>query len=409
MSLMRTLFPFRQLAVAASLLALCGLAFSQATQIPAQPTTLVSTADRMISYRMQNHMWQTADGATHVIINRGPGRQGRSLVMYSTFDGGATWVDSGVSLPGSNGSTTSDGYLDGDTLFMAYDVGTGVIRAARLQYDPATQAWSLAGTETVYEATTAAALTPALAADGLGRRWLAFTHQDKATGNFSIKLMRQPAAGGAWVDTGFVFGPVDNLSNERSGRPVRTSRGIGMVFQVKAETFWAERSDQWPLDAKWPRAPIYTKTTPSNDPYGTHFSVVADADYNLHLASVDGGQVVYSRYLVADRVWTTRVLTDNIKASYLQATMVDGQLMIVTNSYTNLSVYQSTDGGTTFSRTHALTHPAPVDPIDYNRPRLETPAYSTSPVPVLQQYVDGKKQRAMFFAVPVVTAPAAAR
>jgi hypothetical protein len=362
----------------------------------------------MISYRMQNHMWQTADGATHAIINRGAGRQGESLAMYSSFDGGATWVDSGVRLPGSNGSSTSDGYLDGDTLFMTYDVGTGVIRAASLQYDPATKTWALGGTETVFEATIAAALTPAIAADAQGRRWLAFTHQDKVTGNFSIKMMRQ-VPGSPWVDTGFVFGPVDSLSNERSGRPVRTSRGVGMVFQVKADTYWAERNDQWALDAAWPRASIYTKTTPSKDPYGTHFSLVADAAYNMHLASVDGGKVVYSRYLVADRAWATRVLTENIKASYLQTTMVDAQLMIVTNSYTNLSVYQSSDGGETFARTHALTHPVPVDGVDYTRPRVETPAHATSPVPVLQQYQDGRQQRAMFFAVPVVTVPAAAR
>ena len=80
-------------------------------------------------------------------------------------------------------------------------------------------------------------------------------------------------------------------------------------------------------------------------------------------------------------------------------------MVLVGNSYTNLSVYQSTDGGATFTRTQALTHPAPTGAIDYSRPRMETPATSTSPIPVLQQYLDGKIQRAMFFAVPTVAAP----
>jgi hypothetical protein len=399
----------RRLVLALSLSLLSGLAAAQVEQIVGTPTTLASTADRMISYRCQNHMWQTPDGATHVIINRGPGMGGNSLALFSTFDGGATWVNSGVSLPGSNGSSTSDGYLANDRLYTTYDVGTGTIRFAELQYDSPSRTWSLATTNTVFDSVTAGALTPAVAVDAVGRQWLSFTHQDKATGNFSIKLMRKASTDQTWTDTGFVFGPVDNLANERSGRPIATSRGIGMVFTVKAETYWAERNDNWPLAAKWPRALISTKVTPSNDPYGTHFSIVADSAFNMHLASVDGGQVMYSRYLVAENKWTTRTLTENIKASYLQATLVDDKLSIVTNSYTNLSVYQSNDNGTTFTRTHALTHPAPVDGIDYNRPRVETPAVSTSPVPVLQQFLDGKVQRAMFFAVPVdTTAPAAA-
>ena len=50
----------------------------------------------------------------------------------------------------------------------------------------------------------------------------------------------------------------------------------------------------------------------------------------------------------------------------------------------------------------SVSHAAPTGGIDYSRPRMETPATSTSPIPVLQQYLDGKIQRAMFFAVPTV-------
>lgn len=399
--------PWR-LVAALSLWVFSGVAFSQVEQIIGTPTTLASTADRMISYRSQNHMWQTPDGATHVMINRGPGLGGQSLTLFSTFDGGATWTNSGVSLPSSNGSSTSDGYLQDDRLYMTYDVGTGTVRFAELQYDSPSKTWSLATSNTVFDSITAAALTPAVAVDAVGRQWLSFTHQDKATGNFSIKMMRKSSSDVAWIDTGFVFGSVDNLANERSGRPIATSRGIGLVFTVKSETYWAERNNNWPLAAKWPRALIGTKVTPSNDPYGTHFSVVADSAFNMHLLSVDGGQVIYSRYLVAQNKWTTRTLTEDIKASYLQATMVADQLTVVTNSYANLSVYLSNDGGETFVRTHALTHAAPTNGTDYNRPRVETPAYSTSPVPVLQQFVDGKVQRALFFAVPVAAQTPAA-
>ena len=394
--------PVRQLLLSLSLAAAASLALAEAQQIQGQPTTLASTADRMISYRCQNHMWQTADGATHAIINRGPGLSGQSLTLFSTFDGGATWINSGVSLPSSNGSSTSDGYLSGNRLRMTYDVGTSAIRYAEVNYDPAARTWKLGQVQVVYNSDSAAALTPSMAADAKGRQWLAFTSQDKATGNFSIKLMLRVSKTDAWVDTGFVFGSVDNLSNERSGRPIATKGGMGMVFTVKSETYWAERKNSWDPAQPWKQSLVYTKEVPMNDPYGTHFSVVADAAYNMHMVQVDGGRMVYSRYLVADKAWQTSILTDNQKTSYVQATIADGNVVLVGNSYTNLSVYQSTDGGETFTRTQALTHPAPTGGIDYSRPRMETPATSTSPIPVLQQYLDGKIQRAMFFAVPTV-------
>lgn len=406
----RPLRPLRSLcrwvATTAMVLA-AGVVPAQTVQIPSSTTSLTSIADRMISYRSQEHMWQTADGATHVIVNRGPRRDRKSLALYSTHDGGVNWDFTSVALPGSNGSSTSDGYLVGNRLHITWDFGAGAIRYAELVYDPVARTWALDSASEVVSFADAAALTPAMAVDALGRQWLAFTHKDQATGNFSIKMMRRDAAGGAWVDTGFTFGPVDNLANERSGRPIATSRGMGIVFTVKAETFWAERRNEWALEQAWPRAPIYTKTEPSNDPYGTHFSVVADAESNLHMASVDGGKLVYSRYLVANRQWVTRVLTDNIKASYVQTTLSGGNVLLISNAYTYLSVFQSADNGSTFALTHTLVHPAPAEGENYNRPRLESPAVvAAGSVPVLQQYVQGRRQRAMFFAVPVVSNPA---
>lgn len=378
------------------------VATAQVQQIQGTPTNLKSMADRMISYRSQNHMWQTPDGATHVFMNRGALQRGKSLVLFSTYDGGTSWDNTGIFLPGSNGSSTSDGYLEGNRLYMTYDVGANSIRASELSYDSASKRWSLDRTETVFTAVNGAALTPAFASDSQGRQWLAFTHQDKASGNFSVKMMLKVGADDPWVDTGFVFGTPDNLANERSGRPVRTFRGIGMVFTLKTETFWAERADSWALDKAWARAPIYTKEVPSSDPYGTHFSLVTDSDFNIHMASVDGGRLVYSRYLVADKAWATRIMTEDIKATYPQATMIDDTVALVTNAYTNLSVFQSTDSGETFTRTHALTHAAPEEGVDYNRPRVESPSYSSGAMIVLQQYIDGRTRRALYFSVPAV-------
>ena len=393
--------------VALALLLSGGIAAAQVEQIPSAPTSLVSFADRMISYRSQNHMWQTADGATHVIINRGPRRDRSSLALYSTYDGGVNWAFAGVALPDSNGSSTSDGWLADNRLQLTWDIGLGTLRYAELVYDPAGKTWTLSLTEPVLDSADVVALTPAMAVDALGRIWLAFTQKENATGNYSIRMLRRGAPGEAWVDTGFTFGPVGNEANARSGRPIATSRGMGMVFTVNAQMYWTERGNDWTLEQPWPRAPIYTKVEPTNDPYGTHFSIVADPESNMHLVSVDGGRVVYSRYLVADRQWVTRILTEDIKASYVQATLSDGNVMLFSNALTHLTVLQSRDMGDTFVHTQTLVHPPATAQERYNRPRLETPSVATSPVPVLQQYVDGRRQGALFFAVPVVSDPVA--
>jgi hypothetical protein len=263
---------------------------------------------------------------------------------------------------------------------------------------------------TVFDLSTAVALTPSLAVDTNGRQWLAFTYQDTTTGNFSIKLMRKGVTDQAWKDTGLTFGVVDNLADERSGRPIATANGMGMVYTVHADTFWAERKNDDPVGADWPSTLISTKVTPLPDPYGSHFSVVTDSAFNVHLLSVDGGQVVYSRLLAGDnQVWSTRMLTNDIKATYLQATIVEDKLTVVTNTYSNLSVYQSNDGGETFDRTHALTHTPPTGQQDYSRPRVETPSYSINPIPVLQQYTEGRAQHLLFFSVTAATGTAASQ
>lgn len=378
-------------------------AFAAPVNIPSAPTTLTSTAIRMISYRQQDHMWQTSDGATHVFINRGQRSDTRSLSLNSTFDGGATWVSDVATLDSTDSTTTSDGYLENDVLNLTYSGQSGEIRYAQFRYNPVGKTWALQKSTIVFASSAALALTPAMAADAMGRLWLGFTNQDLATPpNYSIKLMRKEPDSEVWVDTGFVFGPVDNLSNERSVRPIATAQGIGVVYTVHAGNYWAQRDNRWAVTALWPRSLIYTSQFPDNDPYGSHYSVVADAQKNLHMASVDGGKVVYSRLLSATQAWTTQTLTNDVKATYTQALMSLGNLVVISNNLTTLRVFQSSNGGNSFVNTQVLTHPAGTSAIVYDNPRMEAPANSSSPIPVLQQYVNGLQNRALFFAVPVV-------
>jgi hypothetical protein len=389
--------------VALLLLGTCAFSVgAKPVQIAGSPTTLVGSDERMISYRNQQHMWQTSDGLTHLIVNRGITRDGTSLVLQSTIDG-VHWTQM-ATLPDTNLSSSSDSLLSGDDLQVTYSGAMGEIAYATYHYDSASRTWSSVAKETVYAAPGVVGLTPALTQDANGRVWLAFTAWDLTTLEFRIKMMYKDSGASPWVDTGFTFGTPDSVSNERSARPVVIANGIGLVYTVHQNIYWAWRLNKWPLTAEWPRSLIYPNQAPDTDPYGTHYSATTDAQGNVHLVSVDGGRLVYSRYLNSTQAWTTRIMTDDIAATYPKVVVSGPTLMVVTNSESWLRVFESTDGGTSFVNTHLLTHPAPTGKEDYSRPRVELPAHpQVNPVMVLQQYVDGVMQRAMEFEVPSLT------
>jgi hypothetical protein len=79
--------------------------------------------------------------------------------------------------------------------------------------------------------------------------------------------------------------------------------------------------------------------------------------------------------------------------------------MLFVNDGSDVSAYQSTDGGETFTRTQKLTHPriVPGSGISYSQPRVESPRYATSPVPVWEQFIDSPPGYGLlFFQVPVI-------
>lgn len=382
--------------------------------IPASPTTLVSDADRMISYRHQNHMWQTSDGATHAVINSGTlAGPNASLTLYSSFDSGNSWVAM-LTLANTGMYSTSDGVLENGNLTLAYSSIQGQILLSEAHYDSVQKSWSLVKTETVFDSSNLAGINPAIAIDSLGTIWCAFVSQDLTPSNsgYNIKLVQRTSDATGWQDTGFIFGPTDNVNitspfgPERSARPVVLSNGVGMVYTVHQDIFWAYRANGWPVNQPWIGQTLFTSVPPYDvDPYQSHFSVVADFQKNLHMATVDHGRLLYFRFVNYTQAWNpVRILTNDINATYVQTTLAAGTLAILYNANTVVRAIQSTDRGTTFTLTDLLTHqPAPSgSTLDYTHPRIETPGLALNPIPVLQQYVDGTTQKAMYFAVPVI-------
>ena len=100
-----------QTASAIAMLLLFGpaAALAQTQTVRAGSTDLYSSSERMISYRHQEHMWQTADGALHLVINRGTLTPAPGLALYCSFDGGSTWLlMQALPIPTTNPCSTAN-------------------------------------------------------------------------------------------------------------------------------------------------------------------------------------------------------------------------------------------------------------------------------------------------------------
>ncbi|MFO0898532.1 MAG: hypothetical protein U0836_14010 [Pirellulales bacterium] len=383
-----------------------GVARSQPVEILGSPTALTSTSDRIISYRHQEHSWQTADGALHIIINCGAQSRGASLVLYSSFDGGTTW-QAMTSFAGSDRTSTCDGELVGGQLLVVYPDNSDDLRLADLSYNAGTRQWSFNGTQFVAKSALVKYLNPALTKDARGRTWCAYVLQNPRTSSVEIRLSYQPAGATSWSDTRLTFGVVGSGGVKRSARPVQLLDGVGMAYSVDASIYWAKRLDEWSEDSAWAVSTIFTGQ-PDADPYASHFSVATDAFGNVHLAAVDAGRVVYARLLRGELAWRPAVeLTGFAGANYVQTSLCSGNLVVIGNtSDQTLRLYQSSDAGGTFAYTGHLSHaPAPAGSnISYDLPRLEAPGLSSSPLPVFQQYQQGTTEKLLFFSAPVLAA-----
>ncbi|WP_395702426.1 hypothetical protein [Aquabacterium sp.] len=397
------------LRAAAGLVVLAGLsigAHAQATPVvvPAQEVPdLTSNADRMISYRHQEHMWQTSDGALHVVINRGTLAPNAGLQLYSSFDNGVSWTLA-ISTGNTGSMSTSDGALVGDNLSLVYNNVNNVIIHAGLQYNVGTKTWTPTGSQAVFASPNAIALNPAIAFDTVGNAWVAYVAQNTSTGNYMIRMAKRSAGGNVWTDTGLTFGAVDNTSIERSARPVALPNAMGMVFSVHDKVYWSKRDNSLPDNSAWTTQLLYTRSSGSgSDPYSSHFNLTTDDAGNIHMAMVDAGNIKYFRYPVRTGVWNTvRTLTTDGQAAYCQASFVGGSKIQITSNVGGKfsKTLVSTDKGQTFAGGYVLMHPAPVDGTQYPYARLETPARVASPAPVLQQYIVDSVQRVMLFQEP---------
>ncbi len=383
-------------------LGFAGNAAAVPVELEGMQTPLKGNSEKIISLRHQEHMWEAEDGTTYLVVNRGTQGNLAGLQVYSSFDHGLSWYP-GPRLPGSNRDSFSDGYLADGILYLTYTTPAGVVMFTALKQRrvTATGKWVTVLSETAFSSPDMVADNPAMAVDAMGTVWLAFVATDAVTGEHSIRMLRNSQQQG-WVDTGFVFGDVDSgVDVGRSARPVATATGMGMLYSVHGQIFWASRENTWDLSQAWARQLVFNSQAADTDPYASHFSVAADAQHNLHTVISDGGRVGYLRFNAANKLWNSRWLTNDIKAAYVQASLVGNDVVLASNNYSNIAIYRSVDGGNTFTAPYLLTHPDPAGGVSYPYPRVETASRTAGPMLVLQQYLDNSTQRLLLFSVPL--------
>ena len=383
----------------------------QAIQIESSTTSMTSTTKRMVSYRNQQHSWQTSDGAIHLMVNQGTVPADNSLTLYSSFDGGVTWTPM-FTLANTNSYSTSDGIIQnsgtGAVLQLVYgsDPATGYIMYATATYNSAAQSWTLSTPQTAFAAPLYVGSNPAFSVDSGGNLWCEFTAENRKTLQYEVEMLYQAANTTTWTNTGLVFGGIDG-STQHAGRPVPLNNGVGMIYQVDQTMYWAYRLSGAPISTPWTTSVLYVGLPPqSSDPYDTHFAVAADASDNLFLAFQGTAQLQYMKYSSSTSSWgpVEALASASPTATYMQVTIAGGNVVLFVNYKSSIQVFQSTDDGNTFTLTQALVHPTPPpgSTLDYNNPRVEAPVNASSPIPTWQQFFNGPTQGLMFFQVPVV-------
>lgn len=399
----------RMLGVSAGVAALStfGSRMAHATALPivnAVGTNVTSNVDRMISYRFQERTWQTPDGGTHMVVNRGTLPSKGALVLSSSYDNGVSWSAATV-ISNTDYTSTVDGFLNGNLLTVVYSTTDQRIQQGLYVYDPTLKRWTRSTTLTVYYNPTVVAYSPSIEMDAVGALWCCYVTEDKATLSTVIRLSFRSRLGGPWGDTTLQFGTTDNLPGERAGRLVRVPGGVGMVYTWHDDIYWASRLDGAPIVSPWTTTLLWRSDPPGSGgrgAWGGHFSVIKTPDGNAHMATVDAGRLVYFRYIAATGQWNPiNVLSVDFAASYTQITLCEGKLLIVVNSQSQAMAIQSDNLGDSFYAIASLKHPPPTTGQSYSEPRLESPGVSRNPVPVLQQYTDGTLLKLMQFSVPL--------
>lgn len=377
------------------------LALPARAAIEEQATSLVSDTAYLYSYRHQRHMVVSADGRYHLVSNLGTrGGANASLYLMSSADG-VNWTAQ-RHLGYTDGYAVSDSALDGNTLTTVYQGSDGFIRYATATYDPATQRWSsFASSKLPRRSDFIRAVNPSFTVDANGNTWVAYVEEDTSTGNAGIVVYRRAAGKTNWAAGQQYFGEVGPFASptyaKRSARLVSFPGGIGMVYTVGKDIFWAQRQLKGGADLVWNTASLFLSGTDDKDPMSSHFSAVADGTGNLFVTFTDAGNLYFNRRDAISGQWFSKpkvlisaTQNPNALPTYSQVSWLGGsQLLLASNVGNNLRVFKGSTSTSPGFACQVLAQHTLLNPNAFYRDaRLEMPAQlaSVTAVPLLQQY-----------------------
>ena len=349
-------------------------------------TNIWGTSEGIISARHQEHMWVTEDGSWHLMAKLGNG----GLSLFSSFDQGASW-NYMLSIPDTNNSSTADGLLIGNSIFLISSSATRNVKVSQIDYNPFLQRWNLEQLNSVHEDNNSQASHPTLTMDTENRLWATFTTQNNQNKISTLNLFYSEDEGINWQDSGVTLATAD-VEERKSGRIITLSNSIVTIYSDGLTLNWAYRLNNWPVDQPWRQGVLFEYENPAQrDPHGTHFSVVVDPLDNIHIATNDGhNRLIYLKYERQENLWhEPRRLTDFRSASYMQISLSEDNRLLIAydarRSDTYLEVIESSDYGETFSEPTPLVY-LPLD--NRGNPRVETPGLIGDTLPIIQQIAD---------------------
>jgi len=372
-----------------------------------EPSDLTSDSERMISYRHQQHLWRTDDGALHLLVNRGTTVTDPGLSLYTSLDNGSTWLLA-HDLPDTSDTDTGDMVLQGNLLSIVYPNINGEIVFDQLSYDSATTSWTLLTHEIAFSESGRLGVNPSLTIDAAGNVWAAFVHRVRSGAATDLRMVVRPA-GGSWMSTGQIYGPTDNKSIERSARLVSTAGGVGMVYKVRNAMYWAMFDASQPLDSEWPSQLLLVGTPQRRlaDPYASHFGARVDASDRVHISLVDDYNIWYLGGPADGSAWTQPLLLPTRgDIAYSQMALIGSRIIVAYGPSSPTAakagaVLESTDGGLSFSVINDLRPPKGVPNASYKTPRIELPVNAVAPLNILQQFEQEGGQRLLTYSVEI--------
>lgn len=349
-------------------------------------TNVSSPISGLISERFQKHSWFTSDGVLHMLL-RVP-----QLTLYSSDPTYTTFTAEFVLGASSQTSTTSDGILIGDILYLVYSDSSGNIDFAILNYSAVTKLWTAGQSSVVV--TGPNNVRPSIAIDDAGAYWVGCVNETSTLDTFQVFTGTD---GLHWTAKAAKL-PGASATQLRSLRMLNV-QGAGLAAIYSNNNVWGISLK--PNGSSWVNeGPFFKRVNPvQNDPHCEHFSCHSDGAGNIHFLSGDGNYSgVYYRYNVPALTLfgplTFSGTQSTIRAAYMEVAGDTGGNLFAVFSATVpanpsgilncLSSWKSADNGNTWTEGVVLVPPYPQ--TNEARPEIpEMPEGLRYPFPAFQQ------------------------